>query len=102
MKYLPPLNYIRSFEAAARHLSFTKAAEELRMTQAAVSGHIRALEQFLGRPLLRCARSLLGANDNPGLPLGCDDETGLGCHHREAEDAHHQPCCFHISYICLH
>lgn len=59
MKYLPPLNYIRSFEAAARHLSFTKAAEELRMTQAAVSGHIRALEQFLGRPLFyRAPRSL--------------------------------------------
>ena len=51
MKYLPPLNYIRSFEASARHLSFTKAAEELRMTQAAVSGHVRALEQFIGRPL---------------------------------------------------
>lgn len=59
MKYLPPLNYIRSFEASARHLSFTKAAEELRMTQAAVSGHVRALEQFIGRPLFyRAPRSL--------------------------------------------
>lgn len=59
MKYLPPLNYIRSFEASARHLSFTKAAEELRLTQAAVSGHVRALEQFIGRPLFyRAPRSL--------------------------------------------
>jgi LysR family transcriptional regulator, glycine cleavage system transcriptional activator len=59
MKYLPPLNYIRSFEASARHLSFTRAAEELRMTQAAVSGHVRALEQFIGRPLFyRAPRSL--------------------------------------------
>lgn len=59
MKYLPPLNYIRSFEAAARHLSFTRAAEELGMTQAAVSGHVRALEQFIGRPLFyRAPRSL--------------------------------------------
>lgn len=59
MKYLPPLNYIRSFEAAARHLSFTRAAEELGMTQAAVSGHVRALEQFIGRPLFyRTPRSL--------------------------------------------
>ena len=59
MKYLPPLNYIRSFEASARHLSFTKAAEELRMTQSAVSGHVRALEQFIGRPLVyRAPRSL--------------------------------------------
>lgn len=59
MKNLPPLNYIRSFEAAARHLSFTKAAEELGMTQAAVSGHIRALETYIGRPLFyRAPRSL--------------------------------------------
>lgn len=59
MKSLPPLNYIRSFEASARHLSFTKAAEELGMTQAAVSGHVRALEQYIGRPLfIRAPRSL--------------------------------------------
>ena len=59
MKTLPPLNYIRSFEASARHLSFTRAAEELGLTQAAVSGHIRALETFIGRPLFyRAPRSL--------------------------------------------
>jgi LysR family transcriptional regulator, glycine cleavage system transcriptional activator len=59
MKFLPPLNYIRSFEASARHLSFTKAADELGLTQAAVSGHVRALEQYIGRPLfLRAPRSL--------------------------------------------
>lgn len=59
MKTLPPLNYIRSFEASARHLSFTKAAEELGMTQAAVSGHVRALESYIGRPLFfRAPRSL--------------------------------------------
>ncbi len=55
----PPLNYIRSFEASARHLSFTKAAEELGLTQAAVSGHVRGLENFIGRPLFyRAPRSL--------------------------------------------
>lgn len=59
MKNLPPLNYIRSFEASARHLSFTKAAEELGMTQAAASGHVRALENYIGRPLfVRAPRSL--------------------------------------------
>lgn len=59
MKTLPPLNFIRSFEAAARHLSFTKAADELGLTQAAVSGHIRALENYIGRPLFyRAPRSL--------------------------------------------
>ena len=51
MKALPPLNFIRSFECAARHLSFTEAARELGYTQAAVSGHIRALEQAIGQDL---------------------------------------------------
>ena len=50
---LPPLNALRTFEAAARHLSFTKAAEELFVTQAAVSHQIRALEEHLGAPLFR-------------------------------------------------
>jgi DNA-binding transcriptional LysR family regulator len=39
------LSWVRSFEAAARHASFTKAAEELGLTQAAISQHIQALEQ---------------------------------------------------------
>lgn len=56
---LPPLNWLRSFEAAARHLSFTATGEELNLTQAAVSQHIKSLEQFLGQPLfVRMARSL--------------------------------------------
>ncbi len=45
---LPPLNALRAFEAAARHLSFTRAAEELNVTQAAVSHQVKALEQRLG------------------------------------------------------
>jgi len=55
----PPLNNIRSFECAARHLSFTDAAKELGYTQAAISTHVRALEQYIGRPLFhRHPRSL--------------------------------------------
>ncbi|MEQ9555601.1 MAG: transcriptional regulator GcvA [Rhodospirillales bacterium] len=50
---LPPLNALRAFEAAARHLSFTQAAEELNVTQAAVSHQIRGLEDWLGFPLFR-------------------------------------------------
>lgn len=53
MSRLPPLNAMRSFEAAARHLSFTKAANELFVTQAAVSHQIKALEQDLGVQLFR-------------------------------------------------
>ena len=45
---LPPLNLISGFEAAARHLSFTKAAEELFLTQSAVSKQVKALEDHLG------------------------------------------------------
>lgn len=48
---LPPLPAIRVFEAAARHLSFTRAAEELGMTQAAVSYQIKLLEERIGSPL---------------------------------------------------
>ena len=55
----PPLTFIRSFESAARHLSFTLAARELGYTQAAVSAHVRALEHYIGRPLFhRRTRSL--------------------------------------------
>lgn len=48
---LPPLAAVRVFEAAARHGNFTRAAEELGMTQAAVSYQIRLLEERLGTPL---------------------------------------------------
>ncbi len=50
---LPPLNALRAFEAAARHLSFTKAAEELFVTQAAISHQVKALEESLGLQLFR-------------------------------------------------
>ena len=50
---LPPLNALRAFEAAARHLSFTRAAGELSVTQAAVSHQVKALEARLGVKLFR-------------------------------------------------
>jgi LysR family transcriptional regulator, glycine cleavage system transcriptional activator len=52
---LPSVHAIRVFEVAARHLSFTRAAEELGMTQAAVSYQIRILEEAVGVPLFRRA-----------------------------------------------
>ncbi|WP_428145678.1 LysR family transcriptional regulator [Delftia acidovorans] len=48
-----PLNALRMFDAAARHLNLTRAADELYVTQAAVSQHIRNLEERLGKPLFR-------------------------------------------------
>ena len=59
MSRLPPLNWLRAFEASARALSFTAAAQELSMTQSAVSQQIKSLENALGRTLfLRRARGL--------------------------------------------
>jgi len=48
-----PLNALRAFEASARHLSFTKAGMELRVSQAAVSHQVKGLEERLGVPLFR-------------------------------------------------
>jgi DNA-binding transcriptional LysR family regulator len=50
---LPPLDLLRGFEAAARHLSFTRAADELNLTQSAVSRQIKALEDAVGGALFR-------------------------------------------------
>lgn len=52
-KHLPPLQSLRALEAAARHRSFSRAAEELNLTHSAVSHHMRALEQQLGTALFR-------------------------------------------------
>jgi len=58
-RILPPLNPLRSFEAAARHQSYTLAAQELSVTQVAVSRQVRVLEEYLEIPLFeRSSRSL--------------------------------------------
>lgn len=57
---IAPLNALRAFEAAARHLSFTKAAGELHVTPAAISHQIKGLEDLFGVPLFRrMTRSIL-------------------------------------------
>jgi LysR family transcriptional regulator, glycine cleavage system transcriptional activator len=59
MHDLPPLPWLRAFEVSARHLSFTSAAQELALSQAAVSKQIKLLELKLGEPLFhRFPRSL--------------------------------------------
>ena len=50
---LPPLNALRAFEAAARHLNFSRAADELSVTPGAVSQQIQNLEDYVGAPLFR-------------------------------------------------
>ena len=60
---LPPLNALRSFEAAARHQSFTRAADELCVTQGAVSHQVKALEAELGLKLFNRERQGLAITD---------------------------------------
>ncbi len=69
---LPPLNAVRVFEAAARHLSFTRAAEELHVTQGAVSHQIKVLESWFGVPLFQRSKREIklteeGQNYLPGV-----------------------------------
>lgn len=72
---LPPLNALKAFEATARHLSFTRAAEELHVTPAALSHQIKGLEDFLAVKLfVRRTRSIeltdAGRLMYPGLHAG--------------------------------
>lgn len=69
MKRLPPLNALRVFEASARHLSFTKAAEELHVTPGAVSQQIKALEDFLQTPVFRREKRALLLTDEAQASL---------------------------------
>ncbi len=50
---LPPLNALRAFEAAARHMNFSRAADELSVTPGAVSQQIQNLEEYIGAPLFK-------------------------------------------------
>ncbi|MEM1104231.1 MAG: transcriptional regulator GcvA [Pseudomonadota bacterium] len=71
MRRTPPLNALRAFEAAARHLSFTKAAEELNVNPGAISQQVKALEDFVGAPVFRRHKRTLLLTDEAqaSLPL---------------------------------
>src|ERR1700692_742277 len=59
LRHLPPLNALRAFEMASRHMSFSLAAVELNVTQSAISRQIKGLEDYLGVELFkRLPRSL--------------------------------------------
>ncbi|EPL3848643.1 LysR family transcriptional regulator AmpR, partial [Klebsiella aerogenes] len=63
-----PLNSLRAFEAAARHLSFTRAAIELNVTHSAISQHVKTLEEHLNCQLfVRVSRGLKLTTEGEGL-----------------------------------
>lgn len=91
-RHLPPLNALRAFEAAGRHLSFSKAAAELHVTPAAISHQVKALEDYLGVQLFRrLNRALLltevGQACLPGLQEGFD-RLAAAVEASRARDAH--------------
>ena len=73
---LPSLAALRTFEAAARHMSFTKAAAELNLTQSAVSRHIRGMEEYLGVLLFERIKQRLELTD-AGRSYAKDIRTAL-------------------------
>ncbi|MCJ8156970.1 LysR family transcriptional regulator [Sphingomonas sp. LaA6.9] len=75
-----PLNALRAFEASARHLSFTRAALELCVTQAAVSHHVKRLEERLGTALFRrLPRGLALTDEGAALvPVVADSFARIG------------------------
>ncbi len=86
---LPPLNALRAFEAAARHMSFKNAAQELSVTPTAVSHQIKLLEEFLEVPLFnRLTRALeLTPQGEAMLPKVRE---GLACFAAAVETTRHQ------------
>jgi LysR family glycine cleavage system transcriptional activator len=71
---LPPLNALRAFEAAARHESFVKAAQELGVTPAAIAQHVKSLEYWVRRPLF--TRLSQGLRLTPAARLALPRFTG--------------------------
>jgi LysR family glycine cleavage system transcriptional activator len=82
LRRLPPLNALKAFEAAARHESFTRAAEELRVTQGAISHQVKALESELGIKLFNRERQRLTVTESGReyLTVLCDalDRIAIG------------------------
>ncbi len=68
-RHLPPLTAMQCFEASARHLSFTRAADELNLTQSAVSKQVAQLESVLEHPLFRRVRKRLQVTPEGSLYL---------------------------------
>jgi len=86
---LPALNTLRAFEAAARHESFARAAEELNVTPGAVAQQVKALEAWLGTPLFRRLSQGLRLTDGArtALPALVEAFDAMGSAVRELKDS---------------
>ena len=94
MRILPPLSELRAFDAAARHLSFKEAADELGVTPTAISHQIKLLEDYCGQPLFRrrprpVALTEAGSNLIAVIRNGLDSISSAFATLREA--ANHRP-----------
>ncbi len=87
---LPPLNALRAFEVAARHLSFKNAAVELSVTPTAISHQIKSLEDFLGFPLFHRLTRALELTPQ-GLAMLPKVREGLTCFAEAVDNASAQP-----------
>lgn len=82
----PPFPWLRAFEATARHLSMTRAAEELHITASAVSQQVAALEAYFGRPLFKRANRRLALTASGAL-IAPKLQAGLTLIHEAIDDA---------------
>jgi len=76
MRSLPPLNPLMAFEAASRHLNFTKAARELNVTQGAISHQIAVLEDYFGARLFERKSNQLELAPNAAAYAGLLSDGG--------------------------
>ena len=91
LRRLPSLDFLKGFEAAGRLLSFTRAAEELFVTQSALSRQVQALEEALGVPLfVRRHRAL--ALTPAGAAFHRDVAAALACARRGGRCRRAAPC----------
>ena len=102
LRKLPSLDFLRGFEAAGRLASFTRAAEELFLTQSALSRQVKALEDALGAPLFERRHRALALTPAGAAFHREVTETlararrrrraGHGAHARPGTHDHRRPC----------
>ena len=77
-RHIPSLSALRAFEAAARHGSYSAAARELNVTHSAIAQHLRGLEDYFARPLMRrVGQKMITTDDGQRLAISLGEAFGL-------------------------